>query len=204
MSSNWRAANGSSELVRNLVRSALGNRGYQVTRRDTHDLVWRDYYSPLPDLEDIPESFWDTERPMAGVDLRVDAAVELLQGPLAPYLAEFQPPFDRVDEGFFLDNNAYGPVNAEVLYAVVRYLQPARIVELGSGVSSHVIAAGPREKPDEGGAHRLRPVSVLVRCVRPRHGRSRPSATRGGSRHGGDRFRCSVRTTFSSSTRRTP
>lgn len=40
---------------------------------------------------------------------------------------------------FWLHNNSYESVDAETLYALVRHLEPARVYELGSGASSHVI-----------------------------------------------------------------
>jgi len=107
-----------------------------------HDLVRRHFYSPLPDLTGLPESLWTTPRALIGVDLRVDDAIEFMQTTLKPYLAEFDPPHDPSEAatGFFIDNSYYGSVDAEVLYAIVRHAKPGRVVELGSGASSHVIA----------------------------------------------------------------
>jgi hypothetical protein len=77
---------------------------------------------------------------MPGVDLRVRDAVDLLQGRLATYIAEFRPPLNRGEPGrFWLHNGYYESVDAEILYAILRYLKPRRVYELGSGASSHVI-----------------------------------------------------------------
>jgi hypothetical protein len=108
--------------------------------RTGHDLVGRDYSSPLPDVGALPVSAEPSD--VRGVDLRLDAAVELL-AELAPYLAEFRAPLDgpSPESGFFVRNGAYESVDAEVLYAIIRRFKPARVVELGSGASSHVIWA---------------------------------------------------------------
>ncbi len=77
---------------------------------------------------------------MPGVDLRVEDALALLNGPLLPYLSEFRPPLNPTEPGrFWLHNGVYESVDAETLYAIVRHLKPGRVYELGSGVSSHVI-----------------------------------------------------------------
>ena len=42
----------------------------------------------------------------------------------------------------------YGPVESEVLHALIRRQKPTRIVELGSGFTSLIIAAAPsRTRP---------------------------------------------------------
>jgi hypothetical protein len=83
---------------------------------------------------------WNGPLALAGLDLRLAEAVALLEGPLSPYLAEFQPPLERVEAGrFWLHNGSYESVDANVLYAIVRHLKPRRVFELGSGSSSHVI-----------------------------------------------------------------
>lgn len=43
------------------------------------------------------------------------------------------------EDGFFLDNGWFGPVDAEVLYCMIRHFQPAQIVEIGSGFSTRLM-----------------------------------------------------------------
>lgn len=115
-----------------LAQRALKPAGYQLSRRH--------FYSPIPVVEELPASLWSGPSEMPGVDLRVDEALALLSGPLAPYLAEFQPPAHPTGQGaFWLQNSSYESVDAETLYALVRQLKPARVYELGSGASTHVI-----------------------------------------------------------------
>lgn len=108
------------------VRRALKLAGY--------DLVLRHFYSPIPVVEELPQRLWDGPSETPGVDLRLAEALALLCGPLAPYLSEF-------DGAVSLRHRSYGPVDAEILYAMVRHHKPARVYELGSGTSSHMIHA---------------------------------------------------------------
>ncbi len=124
-----------------LAQRALKPVGYQLTRRH--------FYSPIPIVEDLPPSLWDGPSELPGVDLRLEDALALLNGPLLPYLAEFHPPLHPPEPGglppsaeprhFWLRNNSYESVNAETLYAILRHLKPERVHELGSGASTHVI-----------------------------------------------------------------
>ena len=111
-------------------------------------VVPRHFYSPLPDLTRLDEGFWETPRPMPGVDLAIGEAIELLTGRLAPYIGEFERPADRPDYTFA--TGSYGIVDAEILYAVVRWLKPKVLLEFGSGASSHFIAMAARRNADEG------------------------------------------------------
>jgi len=118
-------------------------------------VVPRHFYSPLPDLERLDEGFWDTPRPMLGVDLAVEQAIELLTSELAPYIGEFERPADR--PGYTFASGSYGIVDAEILYAVVRRLKPKLLLEFGSGASSHFIQMAARRNAGEGEAleHRI-------------------------------------------------
>ena len=114
-------------MKRDDLRRRLGNR-----------LLRSDPYSPVPDLEGID---WDRPDPMPGVDLRLDASADFLERDLAEFIAEYAPPEGPpgTPHGYFTGNAMYGKVDGEVLYAIVRHLQPARIVEVGAGFSTRVI-----------------------------------------------------------------
>lgn len=107
------------------------------------DLVKRHFDSPLPELETLPSDLWKHPSTLLGVDLRLEHARRFLEHDLSPFLAEFRPPLQTTDEGgeFYIRNGTYESVDAESLYAILRYAQPARVIELGSGSSSHVIEA---------------------------------------------------------------
>jgi methyltransferase family protein len=106
------------------------------------DLLEKHYYSPVPDLASIPNGAWDGPSALAGLRFDPRLQLEFLERELSPYLGEFAPP--RASNGkpgeFYLDNNTYESVDAETLYAMVRRHKPSRVVELGSGSSSLVIA----------------------------------------------------------------
>jgi hypothetical protein len=122
--------------------------GLALVPIERYAIVPRHFYSPLPDLDRLDESFWETPRPMPGVDLAVEQAIELLVTQLAPYIEEFERPADRPDYTFA--SGSYGIVDAESLYAIVRWLKPKVLLELGSGASSHFIQMAARRNSEEG------------------------------------------------------
>ena len=93
-------------------------------------------HSPIPRVDDLPDALFEQPSPLRGVRFDRARQVERLRA-LAPHLAAFP---DDID-GFTLDNGYYEAFDAEVLWATLRDLRPRRVVELGSGWSSHVIAA---------------------------------------------------------------
>jgi hypothetical protein len=116
----------------------------RIARVAGQDVVAHNFYSPIPALEDLPADVFDRRSPLRGIELDLDGPLDYLNE-LAPGLAEFQPPAH-----FVWDNRRYGAVEADVLHAIVRYERPRRIIELGSGFSSLVIAAAARRNAAEG------------------------------------------------------
>lgn len=115
----------------------LARLGYSLVPNARYAVVPKDFNSPLPDVERLDGAFWDTPRSMEGVDLAIDDAIKLLNDCLAPYIREFERPPDR--PGYTFGSGLYSVVDAEVLYAIVRWLKPRTLVEFGSGASSHFI-----------------------------------------------------------------
>jgi hypothetical protein len=115
------------------------------------DLLERHYYSPVPDIDGIPDRAWEDSSALGGLRFDPRTQLALLERELAPYLGEFAPP--RESSGrqgdFHLDNNTYESVDAETLYAMVRRHTPRRVIELGSGSSSLVIGEALSRNADQ-------------------------------------------------------
>ena len=97
-----------------------------------YHLVRATYYSPIVDTGALPPATWTEPAPMPGVALDLDTQLRWLEARLEPFAA---PP------GYDPDNQFYGMLDAAILQAVVRDSAPARILEIGAGHSTLVIAA---------------------------------------------------------------
>ncbi len=131
------------------LRTAAERVGFQV--------VLKTFYSPIPELDKLPEGWWDRVAELPGIDLGLDRQVAFLAERLAGPMAEFDPPRAPTEDAFRYrtDNPSYSHMDAAVLYAMVRALKPARIMELGSGHSTLVTAEAVRRNAAEGAPCRL-------------------------------------------------
>jgi len=146
------------------ARRAAARRGYLLARGEDvvakpgpgeYDLVRRSYDSPIPHLDELPADVCDRRSPLAGgIELNVDRAIETIESELAPFVAELDFPLDGpVPPGrFFLRNENYQSVDAELLYAMVRARKPRRVMELGSGYTTLLIGMAARRNAEEGTA----------------------------------------------------
>jgi hypothetical protein len=119
------------------------------------DLVIRHYYSPIPDASDFAPGFWDEQSAMPGVEIDDRACLELLHKVFPAYLDEFRNRYPNVKPrldfpGFYLLNGVYMAVDAHVYYGLIRDLKPARIIEIGAGMSTLLAADAVRENEREG------------------------------------------------------
>jgi predicted O-methyltransferase YrrM len=132
-------------LMRSWAEILADKAGYELLRHG--------YYSPVPDVAELPEAIWKRRSGLYGLDFDPAAHMEILERNLARYIAETAFPIEAAGPGeFYLDNGSYGSVDAEVLYAMVRHHKPSRIIELGSGFSTLVINAATRRNEQEGQA----------------------------------------------------
>lgn len=115
-------------------RGALGRVGL--------DVVLKNFYSPIPNLRTLPGSIWERRGELDGVRLDLPAQLEFLGQSLGPYIRAFDLPREKSSDPhrFFSDNPSYGPGDAEVLYGMIRHLKPRRMIELGSGYTTLLIA----------------------------------------------------------------
>src|ERR1700693_3995758 len=112
-----------------------------VARRVGLDVVRSDFNSPIVYPHSLPREIWRHPAPLYGIDLELERQLGLIEGELLPFIAELDLPLhpgtDRSE--LHLDNAWYGPMDAHVLYAMLRHSRPRRVLELGSGFSTLII-----------------------------------------------------------------
>jgi Methyltransferase domain len=155
----------------NLARLKLG--AFRAVRaggaRVGLQVVPKTFYSPIPVLETLPPDIWERRSELAGLRFDLDEQLAWIESELAPAMREFSPPeraTGRPGE-YALDNDSYGRVGADLLHAVVRALKPRRIVELGSGQSTLVMAAAAERNRAEGTVTELRSFDPFPGVARP-------------------------------------
>src|SRR4051794_23709788 len=108
-------------------------------------VVLKTFYSPIPELDALPEDVFGRRASMAGIDFDLDKQLDFLRD-RAGAMAEFQPPAyaNGTPGQFYTQNPSYSVLDATVLYGILRSFRPSRVVELGSGHSTLVTAQAAR------------------------------------------------------------
>jgi hypothetical protein len=109
------------------------------------------YYEPLFDTAGLRRSL-DEDRTLPALDLNISEQLDTLN--MFSYNDELLalPMNRKSSQGFYYDNGAFGPGDAEFLYNMIRHVKPRRIIEIGSGHSTRMarcaIAANRAEDAD--------------------------------------------------------
>ena len=151
-----RAENGKLEMTRkhrpllSLARKLRDNETVLGLMRDAFRMFQRigitvspnHYYWPVPDYRELETRKWPAEQEPQGLDLAFDRQLDFLQTVVPQYQAEWESdsaPFFSVSYSY--SNGFFETVDAEIAYCMVRHYKPRRIVEVGGGYSSRVMAA---------------------------------------------------------------
>lgn len=110
------------------------------------DLVWRDYYSPIPQPTHLTEAIFAARSSLVGVEWREDAQRRFFEE-ITPEVERFIRCYPDLATS---RNGSYEGLDAQVLYAVIRRCRPQRVLEIGSGYSTRVTAAAVRDLRAEG------------------------------------------------------
>lgn len=126
------------------LNAELASRNSELTalKRDLRFAPPGHFYSPIPSLDEIRKAesriFENIPRNILGLELHESEQLKLLEE-LARYYEEmpFQP---QIVDGlrYYFENTAYSYSDAVLLHCMIRFLKPARIIEIGSGFSSCV------------------------------------------------------------------
>lgn len=116
------------------------------------DVVTRNFYSPIPDLKALPADVFTRASALRGIVFDLDAQLRFVRQELGPFLGELRVPLYATGEPgrFHLANSTYEGVDAETLYAMIRRFRPRRIIELGSGATTLLMAQARQRNGAEG------------------------------------------------------
>ncbi len=144
-----------SETIPLALGKTLGLIGYNVSRQ-------KDYYSPLPTVSHLKKNVkrWYRPSSLAGIEYDLGAMKNLLGQLLAVYLDEFLqiPPYQEMQRAGF--GWGYTPVDALILYMMIRQTKPTRYVEVGSGLSTYYCSLAAKKNVEEG-------FPLKITCIEP-------------------------------------
>jgi Methyltransferase domain len=110
------------------------------------------YYSPVPDISDLDRrNVWQRRSDLAGIAWDEERHLSLMQKLATNYGHECSWPHDFAgdDTQFFTNNSGFSFGCAAVTHSLIRLNKPKKIIEIGSGLSTKVIAAAVRRNRSE-------------------------------------------------------
>jgi len=130
------------KLRDNETALALMRNAFRMFQRIGITVSPNHYYWPVPDFRELEARKWPAEEQPVALDLGFARQMEFLQTVVPQYQAEWaaaSSPFFSVS--YNRNNGFFETVDAEIAYCMVRHYKPRRIVEVGGGYSSRVMAA---------------------------------------------------------------
>jgi predicted O-methyltransferase YrrM len=101
------------------------------------------YDSPIPDLKELQDDLWFNRSELVGINVYEEKQLELL----SYFESRFKSEYDSlprhqttVPYEYYVGNGTFESIDGEVLYCMIRHLKPSKIVEVGSGFSTYLMA----------------------------------------------------------------
>ncbi len=112
------------------------------------------FYEPIPDTRTLRDELWLEESALVGIDMNETGQITLLGEFAAKLKDEYEALLRErtsIPHQYYINNGMFGAVDGEVLYCMVRYFKPRRIIEIGSGNSTYLSAQAVVKNEHEGG-----------------------------------------------------
>ncbi len=92
------------------------------------------FYSPIPDTKKLSDALWQNHNLSTGIDFQEQEQIEWLK----MVASRYQNEYEALKK--YPDNTEFGAVDSEILYSMVRWLKPKKMIEIGSGYSTIITA----------------------------------------------------------------
>lgn len=114
---------------------------YRIGLRFGVHIIPVHYYSPLPNLIELEKTqeTWAKKSELTGINIGLTEQIQTLQTLCLPYQQEYlgnKIYHEAVKQGF---GQGYGYIEAQALRGIIRYFQPRKVIEVGSGISTYCI-----------------------------------------------------------------
>lgn len=111
------------------------------------------FYQPIPDTRALKDELWVRRSELIGIDMNEQKQVQLLK-----QFLRFKSEYDAFPRNkgskphqYYIHNNMFRSVDAEILYCMIRYFKPKKIIEIGSGYSTYLSAQAILKNAEESG-----------------------------------------------------
>jgi hypothetical protein len=109
------------------------------------------FYWPIPDLAELEKRDWSVYAQPPGCGFQLRKQSELAHEFAGSYMAECNFDSCASDDLYHYGNGYFESCDAEVAYCMVRHSKPRRIIEIGAGYSTRIMATALRENAERDG-----------------------------------------------------
>lgn len=143
-------------MLSKIVKRYLCNfikKTFSLWQRLGINITLNNYYSNIPDLRELKEDIWKKQSDLVGIDINLNKQLEFL----SLFTSQFKDEYDKFPKTkgdllkpyeYFINNPFFGPVSGEILYSMIRYFKPKKIIEIGSGYSTFLSAKAIRKNKE--------------------------------------------------------
>jgi predicted O-methyltransferase YrrM len=98
---------------------------------------------PIPDTRTLKDDLWQKQSELVGININEKGQIDLLSLFSSRFKKEYESlPRDQtpIPYQYYVRNRCFGTVDGEILYCMIRYFKPRKIIEVGSGYSTYLSA----------------------------------------------------------------
>ncbi len=140
-----------SEQERRTIRFAMAKRILNpIARKLGFTIVTDHFYQPIPNDKELL-IYDNKERPLSSIEWKIESQIEFAGEILRKYCDEFNDESIISCCGYTEEKSGYLSGDAQFLYSIARHMKPRKVVEIGSGSSTQVIAAALRMNSETAG-----------------------------------------------------
>jgi hypothetical protein len=106
------------------------------------------FYESIPDTRSLDEELWEGRHELEGVDMNRGMQLDLLRNVFPRFQPEFNQiavTFENAGGGFYVGNGRFENYDPLIAYCMVRNFRPNRIIEVGGGYSTLLLALTARK-----------------------------------------------------------
>lgn len=121
------------------------------------------YESPIPDTITLKDDLWLKHSELVGIDINEKEQINLLSLFSSKFKEEYES-FPRnktkIPYQYYVNNGSFESVDGEILYCMIRYFKPKKIIEIGSGNSTFLSAQAILKNREEDNSYKCELIAI--------------------------------------------
>ncbi len=161
---------GKKLILKRIVRGALWRIGEIIYKKSFplweklgFHITPNHFYWPIPDARTLKDELWEKHSELVGIDMNEEGQIKLLSLFSSKFKEEYES-FPRnetlIPYQYYIDNGAFESVDGEILYCMVRYFKPKKILEIGSGYSTYLSAQAILKNKEEDNGYECELIAI--------------------------------------------